>query len=301
MNYLQLPNGILPHLARLSGVQVAIWADAWTWEQQGAQAYRTNAQLAEMLGVTVKSVSCAITNLRNGGYLEWTMVNGRQRILKATIPSNVHPPVERKASRSTSIPSNVKAASRPTSTLHPVKLPCSIPSNFHQVDNRVEQVVNQVVEQGSDSDATFVEAEIVEDLRPAETLDQTPVKSVPAGGGGRKKKERVFHEVVLPWDTDTFKDIWREWLDYKWVQHRFVFKRQQDEQSALHNLQKFSSNDERIAKHIIVTSITNGWQGLFERSAKSYVGPGARSGSYLRPSGEYANPSDVIKDRSIWG
>jgi hypothetical protein len=269
MNYLQLPIAFLPHVSRLSGVQVAIWADTWTWEQQGGQAYRTNAQLAEMLGVNVKSISCAITNLRNGGYIEWTMVNGRQRILKAIIPSNVHPPVKRPPSRQTSIPSNVHAASGSTSTLHPVELPCSIPSNVHQVYHVVEQEVNHSVEK-----------------------EPKPKKA---------KRERVFHDVALPYDTDAFKAAWKEWLDYKWHQHRFAYKRAQDEQTALHHLQTNSNGNEQLAIHIIAASIASGYQGLFASAAKSFMGPGSRTGRHLRPSGEYANPSDVLKDRNIWG
>ena len=129
MNYLQLPVEILPHLSRMSGVMLAIWCDAYTWQQQGKQAYRTNAQLAGMLNVTDKSISTAVSNLKKNGLVEWSMVNGRQRILKAVVPDC---PVERSPSRPTSTPSNFHPASRPTSTLPPVeRSPCP-PSNFYQ-------------------------------------------------------------------------------------------------------------------------------------------------------------------------
>jgi hypothetical protein len=117
----------------------------------------------------------------------------------------------------------------------------------------------------------------------------------------KAKPERQFHDVVLPWDTDTFRTAWREWLDYKWEQHRFAYKRAKDEQTALHTLQKSSKNDERIAIHIIATSVANGWKGLFANSAKSYVGPGARTGYGFTTSGKYAHPADVLTDSSIWG
>ena len=145
-HYLQLPLEVLPHVRRMSAVQLSIWADAWTWAKQGAKAYRTNEQLAEMFGCTVKSVSKAIAGLRSAGLIESSMVNGRQRILTATIPSNVHPP--ERPSSSTSILPKVKAASPPTSTLHPPEVPPCIPSNVHQVDNRIEQIVEHEVEQG---------------------------------------------------------------------------------------------------------------------------------------------------------
>jgi biotin operon repressor len=129
----------------MSAVQLAIWADAWTWAKQGGKAYRTNEQLAEMFGCTVKSVSKAIAGMKEAGMIESRMVNGRQRILTPCIPSNVHP-LERPSSP-TSIPSKVKAASPSTSTLHPPERPPCIPSNVHQVEQVVEQEVNQKVEQ----------------------------------------------------------------------------------------------------------------------------------------------------------
>jgi hypothetical protein len=267
MNYLQLPIAILPHLRRLSGVQAAIWADAWTWGQQEAQAFRTNEQYAQMFGSTVKSISRSIATMREMGMLESRMVNGRQRILVACIPTNVHP--HERPSTGTSIHMNVHAASTPTSMQHPHERPCSIPTNVHQVYHVVEQEVNHSVEK-----------------------EPKPKKA---------KRERVFHDVVLPYDTDTFKAAWKEWLDYKWHQHRFAYKRDQDEQTALHHLQTNSNGNEQLAIHIIAASIASGYQGLFASAAKSFMGPGSRTGRHLRPSGEYANPSDVLKDRNIWG
>lgn len=209
MTYLQLPTEVLSHLSRMSGAQVAIWADAWTWEQQGGKAYRTNAQLAEMLGITVKSVSCAITNLRKAGYLEWTMVNGRQRILKATIPLNVNPPVERKPSRSTSIPSDVNAASRPTYTQHPVERKGCIPSDVNQVDNRVNHVVEQIVEK----EETELER-IKRLMREQEARErgeqpqvQKAVVSIPARGAARTA---IVPNKAKPFDAEEVKDYLRE-------------------------------------------------------------------------------------------
>lgn len=267
MNYLQLPTAILPHLRRLSAVQLAIWADAWTWAQQGGKAYRTNEQLAEMFGTSAKSVSRSIAGMREMGMVQWQMANGRQRILVACIPTNVHPH-ERPSTR-TSIHMNGDAASTSTSTLHPHERPGSIHMNVHQVNQIVNQEVYQVVDQ----------------------------KAEPK----KRRSERTVHDVVLPFDTDTFRAAWREWLEYKWHQHRFAYKRAQDEQTALHNIQKHSNNDERVAIHIIATSIANGWKGLFESSAKSYMGGRSRTGSHLRASGEYEHPADVLKDSSIWG
>lgn len=267
MNYLQLPIAILPHLRRLSGVQAAIWADAWTWGQQEAQAFRTNEQYAQMFGSTVKSISRSIATMREMGMIESRMVNGRQRILVACIPTNVHP--HERPSTGTSIHMNGDAASTGTSMQHPHERPCSIPTNVHQVYHVVEQEVNHSVEKGP-----------------------KPKKA---------KSQRQFHDVVMPWDTDTFRAAWREWLDYKWDQHRFAFKQPRYEQTALHNLQKDSNGNEELAIHIIATSIASGWKGLIANAAKSYKGPRTGRSGYFHSSGKYAHPADVLKDRDIWG
>lgn len=115
------------------------------------------------------------------------------------------------------------------------------------------------------------------------------------------KRERLFHDVTLPWDTDTFRAAWQEWLDYKWDQHRFSYASPRYEQTALHQLNNFSKNDERVAIHIIATSITSGWKGLIASSAKSYTGPRTGRSGYFHSSGKYAHPADVLKDRDIWG
>jgi hypothetical protein len=117
----------------------------------------------------------------------------------------------------------------------------------------------------------------------------------------KAKRERVFHDVVMPYDTDTFRAAWREWLDYKWDQHRFAFKQPRYEQTALHNLQKDSNGNEELAIHIIATSIASGWKGLIANSAKSYKGPRTGRSGYFHSSGKYAHPADVLKDRDIWG
>lgn len=207
MTYLQLPTEVLSHLSRMSGAQVAIWADAWTWEQQGGKAYRTNAQLAEMLGITVKSVSCAITNLRKAGYLEWTMVNGRQRILKATIPLNVNPPVERKPSRSTSIPSDVNAASRPTYTQHPVERKGCIPSDVNQVDNRVNHVVKQIVEKEETELERIKRLMREQEVRERGEHIPKAVVTIPARGAARPA---VVPNKAKPFDAEEVRDYLRE-------------------------------------------------------------------------------------------
>lgn len=130
MNYLQLPIEVLPYVRRLSAVQLTIWADAWTWQQQGRKAYRTNRQLAEMLGVKEKAISTAISNLRSSGLVSCTMANGRQRFLTAIVPE---PPTERGSNQTSTLPLNDVAESHSTSTHPPTEHLHWLPPNEYQV------------------------------------------------------------------------------------------------------------------------------------------------------------------------
>ena len=82
MKYLQLPESAWPALARLSGLQVGIWADAWTWQQQGQRAFRTNDQLAEMFGANPRSIQRAIKMMEQLEILE-VGYQGKMRFLHA--------------------------------------------------------------------------------------------------------------------------------------------------------------------------------------------------------------------------
>lgn len=82
VKYLQLPESAWPALARLSGLQVGIWADAWTWQQQGQRAFRTNDQLAEMFGANPRSIQRAIKMMEQLGILE-VGYQGKMRFLHA--------------------------------------------------------------------------------------------------------------------------------------------------------------------------------------------------------------------------
>lgn len=267
MNYLQIPSAVWPHLSHLSGLQLAIYCDAITWTSQGKEARRSNDTLAEMFGVTSRAISKAVARMVELGFVDVEVGPNNIRSIKPR----------------TTVHLNKRS---PRTTVHPEQLfttplnNCS-PQHGTTVHGSPEQLFTQVNH--------------IEEQREEHRGEQKGRKPKKA------KPERQFHDVVLPWDTDTFRTAWREWLDYKWEQHRFAYKRAKDEQTALHTLQKSSKNDERIAIHIIATSVANGWKGLFANSAKSYVGPGARTGYGFTTSGKYAHPADVLTDSSIWG
>lgn len=272
MNYAQIPDDILPKIRTWSAMQLAIWADVHTMCKAGMTYYRTNEQLAERFGADDRTVRRVVSQLIACGAITAEQ-DGKRRILQSVTDFAERKRTNRSPDQS--VPGQVSPRTnqsamedklvRDGGPTGPEKEDQLVP----QVESIVESRVDQLVEKGP-----------------------KPKK---------EKRQRVFHDVVFPWDTDTFQKVWREWLDYKWHQHHFAFKRPQDEQSALHKLQEISNGNERIAIHIIATSVANGWKGLFANSAKSYVGPGARTGYGFTTSGKYAHPADVLTDSSIWG
>ena len=67
--------------------------------------------------------------------------------------------------------------------------------------------------------------------------------------------------VVLPFESDEFRDAWNEWKEYKRTDHRFKYKTAQSEQRALIKLQN-EYTDQNEAIDAIHRAIANGWKGL---------------------------------------
>lgn len=70
-------------------------------------------------------------------------------------------------------------------------------------------------------------------------------------------------EIVFPFDSDKFKNIWIQWKLYKKDEFGFKYKSTQSEQAALIKLSKMAKTDEQAEK-IILQSIENGWKGFFD-------------------------------------
>lgn len=70
--------------------------------------------------------------------------------------------------------------------------------------------------------------------------------------------------VNLPFKNSEFESAWNDWKEYKQSQHKFKFKSQKSEQTALNQLSELSKNSSDIAIKIINQSIANGWKGFFE-------------------------------------
>jgi len=85
----------------------------------------------------------------------------------------------------------------------------------------------------------------------------TSTKSTPARAG-----------VVLPYETEKFREAWTEWLEYKRTDHRFKYKTAQTEQRALMTLANEHTTESR-AIEAIHTAIANGWKGIVFGASKS--------------------------------
>ena len=131
--------------------QVAIWADAWTWAQNDRKAYRTNAQIADMLNITERSASRAIKELAKIGAIEVRMLNGRQRLITAIHPDKWPTPdvgVHRRERPPTQTSTDVNVYPDPTQTsTHPRRERPPTPDvDVHQEENREENTIEKRIE-----------------------------------------------------------------------------------------------------------------------------------------------------------
>jgi hypothetical protein len=74
-------------------------------------------------------------------------------------------------------------------------------------------------------------------------------------------------EIVFPWTDEMFLESWKQWKDYKKIEHGFRFKSAASEQASLMKLSKMANTHEE-ASEIIMQSIENGWKGFFELKNK---------------------------------
>lgn len=83
-------------------------------------------------------------------------------------------------------------------------------------------------------------------------------------GKGKKAEIEKKSELVLPWESETFKTQWQHWKIYKKKEFDFKYKSNQSEQAALHKLSNLSGGSEGTAIKIIHEAMSNGWKGFFK-------------------------------------
>lgn len=87
------------------------------------------------------------------------------------------------------------------------------------------------------------------------------------GGGNGSGIGKEVNELVLPFETETFKQAWAGWNDYRAVELRKTWKSAKSEQIALNKLGRDAGNEE-TAIAMIEQSIASQYQGLFELKQK---------------------------------
>lgn len=70
-------------------------------------------------------------------------------------------------------------------------------------------------------------------------------------------------EVVLPFQTDRFREVWEEWKQYRRDEVKKPFKTIKAEQRNLMGLNRDSGHNEETAIKMIERSMESGWTGLF--------------------------------------
>ena len=71
-------------------------------------------------------------------------------------------------------------------------------------------------------------------------------------------------EIIYPFHSNEFIQLWGDWLEYKKVEHNFRYKSPKTEQRGLKYLSELAGHNEQTAIRIIERSIANGWKGLFK-------------------------------------
>jgi len=148
-HYLQVPTELLPYAGKLSATQLLIWADAWMFKKNTGKAYRTNAQLSEMLNVTERSVSRAVQELIRMGAIT-VQSNGRNRVIDPMPPSEwkVDANVHRRKRPSTQTSTDVDVHADPTQasmqTGH--MRPCSTDVDVHLIDKEIDKGIDKKID-----------------------------------------------------------------------------------------------------------------------------------------------------------
>lgn len=79
-----------------------------------------------------------------------------------------------------------------------------------------------------------------------------------------KEKPIKISQIIYPWCSELFMQMWGNWKQFKKDQHSFTYKSEISEQAALKDLANISNGNENHAIQFIEISIKNGWKGIFK-------------------------------------
>ena len=75
--------------------------------------------------------------------------------------------------------------------------------------------------------------------------------------------------IVMPFDSEDFKNWWDIWKEYRKKQHKFYYNSNHTEQARLKQLAEISQNDEQKAIQHIEEAIAGGWRKFYPLRKKS--------------------------------
>lgn len=78
-------------------------------------------------------------------------------------------------------------------------------------------------------------------------------------------------ELIYPFNTTSFIQIWDTWKAYKLAEHKDKYKSIFSEQMALKKLAELCNNDENTAKEYIENAIARSWKGVFAPQQNTYA------------------------------
>lgn len=131
------------------------------------------------------------------------------------------------------------------------------------IENRVHESVIKNLKKFNliNSDYTIIKP-LTSPLQGA--MDKEKDKDMDKSKEKDKEKDGQKVEIILPYQSDAFKEKWKLWNDYR-KEKGFPYKSATSEQMALKKLSEF---DESFAIELIETSISREWQGLIFSKTK---------------------------------
>ena len=164
MNFIRIPENLWPHLGKLSGLQVGILADVWTWQEQGKTAHRSNESLAQLFGVTGRAVTKAVKRLEELGLVEVSYGEKNLRHVKGLTPEalNTCSPLNERSPRTivhpeqSFTPTLNDRSPLPRTTVHPPP-----EQSFTQIEHRIEHTEEPRKEQEPKKEARPKSVEVV--------------------------------------------------------------------------------------------------------------------------------------------
>lgn len=69
-------------------------------------------------------------------------------------------------------------------------------------------------------------------------------------------------DVIYPFTSDEFINAWRDWKEYKLLEHGFKYKSKVSQQASLRQLSNMAKGNEQLAIDIIYYTISKTWHGF---------------------------------------